>query len=507
MDLALVGLRVLGGVGHRLGGDEVGGGLDRRGHARAGVAVDRDRQQPGARDQRLQGGLQAAVGEDRRGDPAREVAQLDDRAARLAARLLEQLARLGGIAVHLVLGQAERHRQRDEPRLRAVVQVALDPAQLLGLGVDRAGAGARELLDAMGQPRVLGAVPQAAERDDRVHAEERAQADDRPDRPEVPEARQRPDDHADSGGHAAQAGVEHEPALDRVAHGEDGGEHALQGDRYGQAEHHPDRPEVAVAGHRPDPEADGGEDPRQRGLQRQDGVDGLADVSQRRGPGGLAGRGVIAGPRGQQPLGQHARSEAHAVHQRDAQRGEHDAEGEQRETREERVRIPEAEVVHVLDERREQRRGEQPDRTGDGADREDPERQAEREAQQQERLLAPRRAPGQPGAQPGDHALLAVRAPGRTDVRAEQRGGQRALGGGAAAHDQREREQHRQRGDDRRRQRDRPAGDEHGEVQGPEDEPAQVVDEGKGEAPQHSRNFGAPGAAVPARKPPAPASG
>ena len=50
---------------------------------------------------------------------------------------LEQLARLGRVAVELVLGQAERHRQRDEPRLRAVVQVALDPAQLLGLGVRR----------------------------------------------------------------------------------------------------------------------------------------------------------------------------------------------------------------------------------------------------------------------------------------------------------------------------------------------------------------------------------
>ena len=196
--------------------------------------------------------------------------------------------------------------RRDEPRLRTVVQVALDPAQLLGLGVDGAGAGARELLDTMRQPLMLGAVPQAAERDHRVQADHGAQPDDGPDRPEVAETRQHPNDHADADRHAAQARVEHEPALDRVADGEHGGEHALQRDRDRQAEDHPDRPEVAVAGDRPDPDADGGQDARHRGLQRQRRVDRLGEIAQGRRPVDLAGRGVIAGARRQQDLGEPA---------------------------------------------------------------------------------------------------------------------------------------------------------------------------------------------------------
>jgi hypothetical protein len=39
------------------------------------------------------------------------------------------------------------HGQRDEPGLRAVVQVALDPAKLGGRGVDRGGARLDQLLD------------------------------------------------------------------------------------------------------------------------------------------------------------------------------------------------------------------------------------------------------------------------------------------------------------------------------------------------------------------------
>ena len=44
--------------------------------------------------------------------------------------------------------------QRDEPGLRAVVQVALDAPQLGGLDVERAAAGARELVDALGELRL-----------------------------------------------------------------------------------------------------------------------------------------------------------------------------------------------------------------------------------------------------------------------------------------------------------------------------------------------------------------
>ena len=73
-------------------------------------------------------------------DPAREVAQLLQRGARRLARLGEVLLRLLGILLQLLLGQAEVHAERDEPRLRAVVQVALDAPQL-GLGrLDGSGA-------------------------------------------------------------------------------------------------------------------------------------------------------------------------------------------------------------------------------------------------------------------------------------------------------------------------------------------------------------------------------
>ena len=75
--------------------------------------------------------------------------------ARLASvRLGDERPRAGGVAVELLLRHAEVHRQRDEPRLRAVVEVALDPLQLGGLGVD--GACARALESAT-RRRSLGA--------------------------------------------------------------------------------------------------------------------------------------------------------------------------------------------------------------------------------------------------------------------------------------------------------------------------------------------------------------
>ena len=97
---------------------------------------------------------QAAVGEHRRGDPAREVAQLGDRRAGLLARLAHQLGDLG-LVVEPLLRPAELHAERDEPRLRAVVQVALDPPQLGGLDVERAAPGAGQHVDALLELRSL----------------------------------------------------------------------------------------------------------------------------------------------------------------------------------------------------------------------------------------------------------------------------------------------------------------------------------------------------------------
>ena len=63
-------------------------------------------------------------------------------------RARDQRPRADRVAVELLLRHAEIHRQRDEPRLGAVVEVALDPLQLGGLGVDGARARALQLDDA-----------------------------------------------------------------------------------------------------------------------------------------------------------------------------------------------------------------------------------------------------------------------------------------------------------------------------------------------------------------------
>ena len=74
------------------------------------------------------------------------------------ASLTVRRARLG-VGVELRLGQAEAHRHRDQPRLRPVVQVALEPAQLGGRVVHRLGAAAGQGGHALaraapGEPRV-----------------------------------------------------------------------------------------------------------------------------------------------------------------------------------------------------------------------------------------------------------------------------------------------------------------------------------------------------------------
>ena len=143
-------LRVLADVRERLGDDEVRRALD--GRRRPSVEVDRDAhvQRRPARERRDRR-LEPAVGEHRRVDAARQVAQLLERLARAAAGVGEQLARRLGVGGELLLGHAEAHAERDEARLRAVVQVALDAAQLGLLLVDGAGARRLERGDALGE--------------------------------------------------------------------------------------------------------------------------------------------------------------------------------------------------------------------------------------------------------------------------------------------------------------------------------------------------------------------
>ena len=82
-------------------------------------------------------------------DSAREVAELLERLARAAPGLGEQLPNGLGIRLQLLLGHPEAHAERDEACLRAVVEVALDPAELGLLDVHRACAARLEPLDPM----------------------------------------------------------------------------------------------------------------------------------------------------------------------------------------------------------------------------------------------------------------------------------------------------------------------------------------------------------------------
>ncbi len=83
-------------------------------------------------------------------DAAGEVAQLAQRLLGAHSRLGEQLAGALGVLGQLLLGHAQAHAERDQPGLGAVVEVALDPAQLAVLDVHGAGAGRLEGLDPLG---------------------------------------------------------------------------------------------------------------------------------------------------------------------------------------------------------------------------------------------------------------------------------------------------------------------------------------------------------------------
>ena len=120
-------LRVLADVGQRLGGDEVRGQLDRLGEAAGRLVGDRG-VDGRARREPLQRRGQPVL-EHRRVEPARELAQLGHRQRELVARRRHELLRRR-VVVDAALQQAQLERDRDEPLLGAVVEVALEPAAL-----------------------------------------------------------------------------------------------------------------------------------------------------------------------------------------------------------------------------------------------------------------------------------------------------------------------------------------------------------------------------------------
>ena len=213
-------MTVLDGVGERLGDDEVRGRLDRRGDAAAGLDGHR-RRQLRARRERADRLGEAALGEQGRAHPAGEVAQLGERELRLVARLLDELARAVGVALEALLGHPEVQRERDEPRLRAVVQVALDALELGRGGVDGARAGLGQDLDALGE--LLGVGPEQEPRERARAGGGAAQQADRD--------RQR-DDAGGEEQHGPPPGVDVDPGdLDRVGRQREPERHGQAGDR------------------------------------------------------------------------------------------------------------------------------------------------------------------------------------------------------------------------------------------------------------------------------------
>src|SRR4051794_12767044 len=128
---------VLGDVGERLGDEVVGGGLDWLWQADGGKGDDLDRYGR-ARGELVERAGEALMAEDRRVDAAGQLAQLTQGEPELLARVREKALRALGIAVDLRLQRPDLQRERDEALLRAVVEVALEPAALGVLDLDQA---------------------------------------------------------------------------------------------------------------------------------------------------------------------------------------------------------------------------------------------------------------------------------------------------------------------------------------------------------------------------------
>ena len=79
-------------------------------------------------------------------DPAGELAELLQPEGELLARAVQELVGSAGVVRELRLRHSERERERDEPLLRAVVEVALEPAPLCVARLDDAGARRGQLL-------------------------------------------------------------------------------------------------------------------------------------------------------------------------------------------------------------------------------------------------------------------------------------------------------------------------------------------------------------------------
>ena len=128
---------VLGDVREQFRDDVERGRLDRLGQPLGREAVDLHRHvaRPASA---WTAGVEPAVGEDRRMDPAGELAELLQAECELVARPRQQFRRAGRVVGEPRLGQAKPESERDQPLLCAVVQVPLEPSALGVAGLDDA---------------------------------------------------------------------------------------------------------------------------------------------------------------------------------------------------------------------------------------------------------------------------------------------------------------------------------------------------------------------------------
>ena len=153
---------------------------------------------------------------------------------------------LSGSVGQLLLGHAEAHAERDQPRLGAVVEVALDPAQLAVLDVHGAGPARLQRLDAL---RHLGAARGREHGRHGLGPEHDRDRQHDPHRPEVTVGGHRPHadreqdhDHRHPGGRSQAPTTAKAPDKPRALaeHHQPG----VNGQRGRERQHHPDRPEV-----------------------------------------------------------------------------------------------------------------------------------------------------------------------------------------------------------------------------------------------------------------------
>ena len=140
----LARLAVAQRVRERLGDHRVDGDRDRVRQPALGQLQDPQRQR-GPPGERVERSAEAALGQAGGVEAARELAQLGVGERRLLAHPLEQRGRPLRVVADTAQGEAGEMAEGEQALLRAVVEVAADPATLVVGGLDHAGARRRDL--------------------------------------------------------------------------------------------------------------------------------------------------------------------------------------------------------------------------------------------------------------------------------------------------------------------------------------------------------------------------